>query len=162
MGGYGVVDPIELVVPDPSYDMYLDIARTIGDRQGTCTRRNVGAVLVADGRLREIGWNGMERNFEFGTCQAGWCPRGKLSLREQPHGVGYSNCIYRHAEINVAENFRHSQRARNVEGWASALGVTIYSSSVPCEDCVKYAARAGIVLIWTGGLRGNGPKASTQ
>jgi deoxycytidylate deaminase len=128
--------------------LYLEIAKMIGAANGTCTRRNVGAVLTASGRVREVGWNGMERSDGMPTCMGGGCPRGQLSSEEQPHGVGYSNCTYLHAEYNVGENFRHAQRARNVQGWAFQLGVIIYSSSVPCEDCTKYAAWAGIELVW--------------
>lgn len=130
--------------------MYLEIAGNVGRRKGTCARRNVGACLVANGRLREIAWNGMERQGILATCQGGFCPRGRLTEEEQPHGVGYSNCIYLHAEFNAGENFRHAQRARNVEGWALSMGVIIYSSSVPCEDCTKYCAWAGITLVWEG------------
>lgn len=130
------------------HDMYLEIAALVGARRGTCTRRNVGAVLVMDGRLREIGWNGMERSADATTCRDGFCPRGQLSFEQQPPGSDYDNCIYRHAEFNVAENFRHSQRARNVEGWATPLGVKIYVSTDPCQDCLKHAAWAGIVLVW--------------
>lgn len=128
--------------------MYIRIAEMVAAESGTCCRRNVGAVLVANGRLREVGWNGMERAEGSPTCMGGACPRGQLTVEEQPHGSGYSNCIYLHAEFNAAENFRHSQGCRNVEGWAYALGVNIYSSSEPCEDCAKYAAWAGIVLDW--------------
>lgn len=130
--------------------MYLEIAGRVGKRKGTCSRRNVGAVLVSNGRLREIAWNGMERSALEPSCMDGYCPRGLLTATEQPPGRGYSNCVYLHAEFNAAENFRHSQRARNVQGWASSIGITIYSSSVPCEDCIKYAAWAGIELIWEG------------
>lgn len=135
---------------DDDRDVYLEIATNIGKRKGTCRRRNVGAVLVANGRAREMGWNGKERSAGSPTCIGGACPRGALSLKEQPPGSGYSNCIYLHAEFNVAEDFRHSQRARNVQGWALPLGVVVYSSSVPCEDCAKYAAWAGIALVWPG------------
>jgi deoxycytidylate deaminase len=135
---------------DPRMNLWLEIARLAGLYGGTCARRNVGAVLTASSRLREVGWNGMERAADSVTCMGGGCPRGKLSKEEQPPGVGYSNCIYLHAELNVADNFRHSQRIRNVQGWAKPLEVTIYSSSNPCEDCVKYAAWAGIDLVWEG------------
>lgn len=130
--------------------MYLQMAEMIGKVKGTCSRRNVGACLTAGGRLREIGWNGMERASGVPSCLAGACPRGLMTEIEQPHGFGYSNCVYLHAEFNAAENFRHAQRARNVEGWATPFGVMIYTSSIPCEDCNKYAAWAGIELVWNG------------
>lgn len=168
MGGDGEVDQFEpdlmmtntsFVYVDPSLALWLEIARLAGVYNGTCARRNVGAVLVANGRFRELGWNGMERSDASQTCMGGGCPRGLLTAEEQPHGSGYSNCVYLHAEFNAAENYRHSVRARNVEGWANGMGVTIYSSSNPCEDCLRYASWAGITLVWNG--RGNGNKAST-
>lgn len=129
-------------------DLWLEIARITGLAMGTCKRRNVGAVLVANGRIREVGWNGMERARDALTCVQDGCPRGQLTLQQQPAGSGYSNCIYFHAEFNVLENFRHAAGLRNLEGWASALGVTIYTSSIPCEECTKYAAWAGVALVW--------------
>lgn len=138
-------------VEESEVEMWLEIADNIGRRKGTCTRRNVGAVLIANGRQRESGWNGMERGHLASTCMGGACPRGMLSSEDQPHGVGYSNCVYLHAEFNVAENYRHSGGYRNVEGWATNLNVIIYTSSNPCEDCVTYARWAGITLVWDGG-----------
>lgn len=140
---------------EPDRLLFLHIAGIVAAAKGNCTRRNVGAALVVDGRLREIGWNGMERDKGSPTCMGGACPRGKLSNEEQPPGSGYANCIYLHAEFNAAENFRHAQRARNVEGWALRMGVVVYSSSVPCEDCTKYAAWAGITLVWRGNEKGS-------
>jgi dCMP deaminase len=135
---------------EPARTLYLEIARAAGTLMGTCTRRNVGAVLICNDRVREVGWNGMERPRDLPACMEGACPRGQLSHSTQPAGSNYSNCIYFHAEFNVGENFRHAIGARNVEGWASRRGVTIASSSVPCEDCVRYAAWAGIELLWEG------------
>ena len=130
--------------------LWLKMAETIGRGMGTCSRRNVGAILLSNGRVREAGWNGMEREQGLATCREGACPRGLLTNDQQPPGIGYSNCVYLHAEFNVAENFRHAQRARNVILWAVPMNVVIVSSSVPCEDCVKYCAWAGIQLIWEG------------
>ena len=145
-----LVHTSSVILLDPDSHMYLQIAHIIGAQKGTCSRRNVGAVLTAAGRFREVGWNGMERAVGSPTCVGGECPRGLLSLEEQPPGSGYSNCIYLHAEFNAAENFRHAQRARNVEGWARSMAVVVYSSSVPCEDCTKHASWAGIDLVWEG------------
>jgi deoxycytidylate deaminase len=117
---------------------------------GTCSRRNVGAILLSNGRVREAGWNGMERARDLPTCAGGACPRGNLTEEQQPRGTGYSNCIYLHAEYNVGENFRHAVRARNVALWAVPMDVVIVSSSVPCEDCMSYATWAGIELVWEG------------
>ena len=131
---------------DNSDGLYLEFARKIGFANGTCSRRNVGAVLVAGGRVRETGWNGMERSVDAPTCMIGACPRGMLSLEEQPRGSGYSNCIYLHAEYNVLENYRLSANIRNQKGWAT--GIRVYTSSNPCEDCCKYSEWAGSMLVW--------------
>lgn len=135
---------------DPEWDriLWLKVASTVGNAKGTCRRRNVGAVLVANGRMREIGWNGMERPYDSPTCDGGGCPRGLLSKTEQPPGSGYSNCVYLHAEFNVLINYRFQANLRDREGWAAQAGIVVYSSSEPCEDCVKYAKWAGAELIW--------------
>lgn len=141
----------QVVYLDPDTSMWLEIAGNIAKRKGTCARRNVGAVLLSAGRVRELGWNGMERGQgALETCRGGACPRGKLSYEQQPIGVGYSNCIYLHAEANVLWNFRHSQRIVEREGWARVFAVVIYVSSVPCEDCQKMAKWAGADLVWEG------------
>ena len=128
--------------------MWLAIAAILAGNKGTCARRNVGAVLLAGGRFREAGWNGMERAADARTCEDGACPRGQLSYQEQPAGVGYSNCVYFHAEYNVAENYRLSNNIRNLQGWAKGRGIVVYSSSAPCEDCQKYSAWSDFTLIW--------------
>lgn len=130
--------------------LFLEIANTIAKRNGTCTRRNVGAVLLANGRLREIGWNGMERK-GLPTCQEGACPRGELSLSELPaNAPGYSQCVYLHAEFNVLTNFRHAVRIQHRQGWAKPFQIIVYVSSEPCRECRKYADWAGAELIWEG------------
>lgn len=135
---------------DPRTDewLWLSVAKIIGETKGTCIRRNVGAVLLAEGRLREGGWNGMERDRSWPTCNDGACPRGKLTSWEQPHGSGYSNCLYLHAEYQVAEHYRMSNNIRNQNGWANGRHLVIYVSGTPCEECIQYTERAGIKLIW--------------
>lgn len=142
------MSPLNSPDSGPEASLCGRIAQLTGEAMGTCRRRNVGAVLVANGRIREVGWNGMERPADVATCVLGGCPRGQLSAEQQPHGIGYSNCTYLHAEFNVLENFRHAVGIRNVEGWAAGAGVVVYTSSVPCEDCTKYAVWAGAELIW--------------
>lgn len=130
--------------------MWLEIAAVVANRQGTCARRNVGAVLLTGSRLREIGWNGMERQ-GFLTCREGACPRGEMSLEDlPPNAPGYSQCLYLHAEFNVLLNFRHAVRAHHHKGWAKAFAITIYVSSEPCPECRDYAEWAGAELIWDG------------
>lgn len=141
---------------DPARSLYFQVAKMAASFHGSCNRRNIGAVLVVDGRIREVGWNGMERSEHRSTCVSGACPRGQLSAEQQPHGVGYSNCIYLHAEYNVLENFRHGQRIQAREGWAASMGARVYLAGYasdgspinPCEDCIKLAGWAGAQLIW--------------
>lgn len=134
--------------PNVDHELYLRIAELIAAERGTCARRNVGAVLTASGRVREVGWNGMERSSLATRCDEGGCPRGQLTVEQQPHGSGYHNCVYIHAEANALWNFRASQAVRDEAGWAARMQVVVYSSSEPCEDCQKYAVFAGAELIW--------------
>lgn len=138
-----VMEPCEV---DRDSALYFATASLFGRDMGTCTRRNVGAVLVVDGRIREVGWNGMELPGGARTCALGGCPRGQLSVEDQPHGSGYSNCVYLHAEFNVQRNYRESVGLRHAPAWA--YGVGIFSSSVPCEDCLRYAQWSSAVIFW--------------
>lgn len=125
------------------------IAREAGTLAG-CRRRNVGAVLVIGGRIRGVGWNGMERGRDVPNCLDGACPRGLRSVEEVPHGRGpYDDCVYRHAEMNTLGNFRFNQHIHETEFWAYGMQVVI--SEEPCAGCIAYAAWAGAVLIWYSG-----------
>jgi len=113
---------------------YMAVARAIAT-MADCTHRNVGAVVVSEGKIVGHGFNkGADRH---PTCNRGGCPRGKL-----PRGEGkqdYSDCIAVHAEI----------LAIFMAGQSLCEGGVLYVNSEPCFMCYRVAEVAGIVrVIW--------------
>lgn len=107
-----------------------------------CSRRQVGAVIVAeDGSIVATGYNGLAAG-KPGCLTAGACPRGTLSHEEQPPDVGYeaTGCRAVHAEVNAI------LRGRGREGCA---GATIYVTDEPCFHCSVVIEGAGIARVVT-------------
>lgn len=112
-------------------DYFLDIARVVATR-ADCTRRQVGAVIVKNNRIISTGYNGAPAG-DPGCATQGACPRGKLSVDEQPRDVGYSNCISVHAEANAI-----------LYAYQELSGATLYCTDAPCVECAKLIRGAGI------------------
>jgi deoxycytidylate deaminase len=123
----------------PSWDNYfLGIAKAVSAR-ASCTRRQVGAVVVKDNRIVSTGYNGAPAGFP--DCLEGACPRGRLTYEEQPEHGSYDNCISVHAEANA---LLYGDRDKTA-------GATIYITDEPCPSCRKLIAGAGIKrMVWPG------------
>lgn len=121
----------------PSWDEYfLGIAKAVSLR-ADCTRRQVGAVIVVGGRIVSTGYNGAPAGAP-GCLSDGACPRGKLSVQEQPRDFGYGNCDAVHAEANAI-----------LYAYRDLRGATLYCTDKPCVDCAKLIAGAGIKeVVW--------------
>lgn len=126
-----------VTVGRPSWDEYfLGIAKAVSLR-ADCTRRRVGAVIVVDGRIVSTGYNGAPAGAP-GCLSAGACPRGKLSVQEQPRDRDYGNCDAVHAEANAL-----------LYAYRDVRGATLYCTDKPCVDCAKLIEGAGIKeVIW--------------
>lgn len=119
----------------PDWDVYFaHIARAVSLR-ADCRRRQVGCVIVdRDHRIIATGYNGSPPGGP--SCLAGECSRGLLSYAEAAAGGSYSNCVAVHAEANALLFAR-----------ASVKGTTVYVTDVPCDDCEKLLAAAGVERI---------------
>lgn len=112
----------------PDWDTYgIQLAETVAAR-ADCTRRQVGAVLMApDHSIVATGYNGgPSKGF---SCLQGECPRGRLSHDElpadSPYDTGGGSCVALHAEWNVL--IRAS--------WAQMVDATLYVTEEPCHIC---------------------------
>lgn len=125
----------------PDWDGWgLSLARTVSAR-ADCTRRRVGAVILdAEHRVVATGYNGAPAG-QPGCLTDGACPRGQLSLAEQPGMVGYdrpdARCDALHAEMNAVI---YAGRDR-------AAGGTLYCTDEPCHMCSLVIAAAGIARV---------------
>lgn len=101
--------------------MFSEIAKTVSKRS-TCTRKQVGCVLVLENRIIAIGYNGV------------------LPGRPESEGLdaeGNSHTV--HAEANVI-----AFCARN---GISTFGTSIWVTLQPCEKCAELLIQAGICEV---------------
>lgn len=126
------------------HEYFLGVAAAVA-RRGDCRRRQVGAVVVTGDRIVSTGYNGTAPGAV--GCIDGGCPRGLLSVEDQPPGVGYGNCIANHAEANALIWCPVEYRQ----------GSVVYITAEPCKDCQALMAATGVVnAYWrqTGGELG--------
>ena len=123
----------------PTWDEYFGNLANEVSKRSTCTRRQVGAVLVnADNEIVGSGYNGSPSGTPH--CIDGACPRGQLTYEEQPAFVGYGNCIAVHAEINAIQQFIKTHRLPLPD----QKSLTLYINCRPCEDCAATIQRMEI------------------
>jgi dCMP deaminase len=121
-------------VTRPGWDAYyLGIARAVAAR-ASCSRRQVGAVIVVDNAIIATGYNGTPMGVR--NCDEGGCPR---CSSDAPVGAGYDACICVHAEQNaIVFAARHGNATK---------GGTLYSTLRPCFGCLKESIQAGLRRI---------------
>ena len=112
---------------------FLDMAEHAATRS-TCTRRQVGCVLVKDKRVIATGYNGAPSRAPH--CEAVGCLREQLGI---PSGQRLDICRASHAEANAV-----SQCARY---GVSTEGATAYITVTPCVTCAKLLVQAGVVEV---------------
>lgn len=120
-------------------EVWLGVAAQIAQR-AACTRRQVGAIIVADNRrIVGLGYNGVPSGEVH--CTDGGCPRGLLASEQCAPLSAYDNCTGLHAEMNAATH-----------AGEGAQGATMYITCEPCDWCQKIARSAGVTAIrWPGG-----------
>lgn len=160
-GGGHVTTPTGLVLLLPNWRVAQATAAFLARRQrllledtlrgllpsADCTRRQVAAVLVLDGRVVGSGANGLP----VGSCTGGDCPRGRTSYDETPAFSDYAgNCDAVHAEV-----------AAIVEAGPLADGAVCYTTCAPCRWCAEELAAAGVARTVVVDLGGSATPVST-
>jgi dCMP deaminase len=107
---------------------FLNIARETASRSN-CVRRQHGAVIVKNRRIRSTGYNGAPSGHAH--CDEGACPRAQ---EDSQSGWGHDNCIAIHAEANAILYSSPEERE----------GATIYITGAPCFTCAKLIANSGV------------------
>lgn len=127
--------------PREPWDRYFLAMAAHAATRSTCVRRQVGAVLTQDNRVRATGYNGSPAG--YGHCFEGACPRGRADApvrsakaMTELHG-DYGDCIAVHAEANalLAAELKHRD--------ASVL----YATEAPCFGCAKLVAQSGVQRV---------------
>ena len=118
----------------PDLDTYfMRMAELISSRS-TCTRRQIGAMIVKDKQVLSTGYNGAPRGMPH--CIDIGCLRDELKI---PSGTRHEICRAVHAEQNaIVQCARHGVSTRNS---------TIYANVNPCKICAKLIVNAGISRV---------------
>jgi dCMP deaminase len=108
------------------HEYFMNIADQVATRS-TCSRKNVGAVIVRDKTILSTGYNGSLR--------------GAPHCDDTGHDMENDHCVRTvHAEANaVAQAAKHGVRIDESE---------IYVTASPCLTCFKLIANCGIRKIY--------------
>lgn len=120
----------------PSWEKYfMGIAYMVAKRS-TCTRRQIGALIVKERHILTTGYNGPPKGFLH--CDEGpKCPRVRDNI---PSGTGHDQCWALHAEQNaIIQAAYHG---------VSIKGADLYCTTQPCSICAKMIINAGIKCVY--------------
>ena len=140
-------------------DAYMQTAQIFANCS-TAVRLKVGAIVVKDGRILSIGYNGTPSGWDNNCENVEWCSAGGwLSAEEIIEGWPYEGTYldadgntmqgrYRlktkpdvlHAEMNALMKL-----AKSTESGDQA---TMFITHAPCMDCAKGIYQAGIKSIY--------------
>ena len=112
-------------------EYFMNIAIEVS-RRSTCTRRQIGAIIVSDvGEIKSSGYNGNPRGLPH--CHEIGCIRDKLNI---PSGTRLETCTAVHAEQNAL-----------IQAGIYARGSTLYSTIVPCPICARMILNAQVARV---------------
>ena len=119
----------------PSWERYfMDITELVAKRS-TCTRREVGAVVIKNKRILATGYNGAPSGISH--CIDIGCLREDLNVAS---GERHELCRGIHAEQNaIVQAAFHG---------VSINGATLFCTNLPCSICAKMIINAGILEIY--------------
>jgi dCMP deaminase len=106
-------------------NIFMRIAKTIASAS-YCKRAQVGAILVKDGNIIAIGYNGT--------------PKGWENICEDDSGKTKEYVM--HAESNAI--------AKCAASGQSSHGATLYVTHSPCAQCAKLIIQCGIEKVYYG------------
>ncbi|MFO7764950.1 MAG: cytidine/deoxycytidylate deaminase family protein [Pelovirga sp.] len=118
----------------PDWDEYFMRITQLVATRSTCTRRQVGAMLVKDKNILATGYNGVPSGITH--CDVTGCLRDQLNV---PSGERHELCRGLHAEQNaIIQAARHG---------TNISGATLYSTDSPCIICSKMLINAGVAEV---------------
>ena len=113
---------------------FMQICRVVAEGS-TCTRAEVGAVIVKDRTILATGYNGSPAGMPH--CSEVGC---LVTTSTTPDGTTEENCFRTiHAEINAI--------AQSAKNGVSISGSAIYITHSPCIHCLKVLVNVGIRRI---------------
>ena len=138
----------------PSKDQYyLDLAKSVC-RRGTCTKVEIGAVIIRNDQVISTGYCGAPRGTKS-SHEHGFCLRRHLGI---PSGHRYEICRSVHAEQNAIINAARS--GTSLLGGDMYIYGQIYGKTdqpldaFPCFICKKMLINAGIERVISSTAKG--------
>ena len=126
--------------------LYMDIAGRVAKMSYAC-RLQVGAIIVKDGRIISMGFNGMpagwDNNCEHKVYATDTATDPDLWDYREEDGTVYNlktNPQVLHAESNAV-----SKLARSSE---SGEGSDLFVTHAPCMDCAKLIYQSGVKRVY--------------
>jgi len=116
------------------HEYFMKMAKLVAERS-TCTRRQVGAVLVKNNQVIASGYNGAPKHTSH--CDITGCLREKLNV---PSGEKHELCRGVHAEQNTI-----IQAALN---GSSLVDSALYCTNYPCSICAKMIINSEIKTVY--------------
>jgi dCMP deaminase len=110
--------------------VYMNIATEISGLSH-CKRSQVGAIIVKDGNIISMGYNGTPKGFDNCCEDTVFALNGEISLVTKKEVL--------HAEMNAV--LKAARTGNPVEG------STLYITLAPCIDCSKYLLQSGIKRV---------------
>lgn len=107
--------------------LFVDLAARIAE-MSYAKRLKVGAVIVHDGNIVSMGWNGTPNGMD-NCCEI-----------ELPNGELITKPVVLHAESNALMKLAAS-------GSNGAEGATLYQTHSPCPECAKLIKQAKIERV---------------
>lgn len=111
------------------HGLYIDIANRVA-QESHARRLQVGSIIVKEGRIISMGWNGMP---------SGWENNCEIELED---GTLKTKPEVLHAESNAI-----AKLAKSTE---SGSGADLYVTHAPCIDCAKLIHQSGITRVFYG------------
>ena len=112
--------------------LYMDIAERVAE-MSHAQRLKVGAVIVRDGRIISMGWNGMPAGWDNECEEARW------------HVDSEEETRVTRAEVLHAESNAISKLARSTE---NGLDAEMFCTHNPCMECAKLIYQSGIKKVY--------------
>jgi len=110
----------------PTWDEYFMMLANVAATMATCPKRHVGAVIVRDKRVLATGFNG--------------APPGLPHCTE----VG---CLIFEDEGSSCRRILHAEQNAILRDSANLEGAILYTSFLPCVDCMKEVVTAKIAEV---------------
>lgn len=141
--------------------LYMDIAKRVAE-MSHCERKKVGAIIVKDGRIISMGWNGMPSG-DDNCCEdtltkkVPYSVENHRKLTEEGWTCSWSpgydtddSTIRAHKTVTKDEVLHAEANAlmKLAQSNDSTIGAELYLTMAPCIHCAKMIYQSGIKRVF--------------